>query len=59
MVNPAVNEVLSDMPEAVALTEAVATSAASPSNPSKRYAYWLVAAFVVLTLLALASLVVA
>ncbi len=59
MVNPAVNEVLSDMPEAVALTEAVATSTASPSNPSKRYAYWLVAAFVVLTLLALASLVVA
>ncbi len=59
MVNPAVNEVSSDVPEAMALPTAVLPSEGFASAPSKRYAYWLVAAFVALTLLALASLVVA
>ena len=59
MVNPVLIDALPDQPEAVALAEAAAPAAANPSNPSKRYAYGLVAAFVALALLTLASLVVA
>ena len=59
MVNPALIDAPSDQPEAAFLTEAAATPAASAGNASKRYAYGLVAAFVALALLALASLVVA
>lgn len=61
MANPVLIDALPDQPEAVALAEAAApaAAAANPSNPSKRYAYGLVAAFVALALLTLASLVVA
>ena len=56
MVNPAVND---DLPDVLPLSSALSQLDAPAPNPSKRYAYGLVAAIVLLLVLALASLVVA
>jgi uroporphyrin-III C-methyltransferase len=58
MVNPAVNEVSSDLPEVLALSTSGQSAGEAASATAKRYAYRLVVAFVALTLLALASVVV-
>ncbi len=59
MVNPASNDDLSDQPAATLQADGVLTASPLGANGSKRYAYWLVAAFIGLALMALSSLVVA
>ena len=59
MVNPVPSDAQPSPPEALHLTEAAPALPDASPNASKRYAYWLVAAFVTLALLALASLVLA
>ena len=59
MVNLVPSDAQPSPPEALHLTEAAPALPDASPNASKRYAYWLVAAFVTLALLALASLVLA
>ena len=59
MVNPVPSDAQPGPPEALHLTEAAPSLPDANPNASKRYAYWLVAAFVTLALLALASLMLA